>query len=390
MTIAADARYRTVSVSFLNNLQDGSELVQLLAKPSGGAWAAQRTFPVAQTDDQEEDWSTALPLYAYDIALRYLVGSVPATGYESSDPDAWTASTAAGSKGTVTTGCADVSDLAGTTFSSAATPITLTWSCAQLNVPFLIEKNIGAGWVTVVADLVATSYQYTIPGAELGGTTQFRVTPKRGAVAGTTSAPISVLMVVVVGAATMDALTFDASTGVVSASWNTASNATTYLVEKRINAGAWSTLTTTSGLSTTYSITAAEENKTFEVRVTGQNGAVSGATSAPLSVATTMTIGITVVGALSKNPNLIGPGAVWRLGASAITPATSGATSYEQEWSQAGAVVSTTALALGGSPSYTTALAYPGSYGITFSLRVRGVAAGPSYGPWSASVSISV
>lgn len=291
MTIAADARYRSILVSFTNNAQDGSEFVQLLAKPSGGAWAAQRTFPVALTTDQEMTWATALPLTLYSIALRYMIGSVPAVGYESSNPDSWTSPHAAGSKGTLTTACGLVTSLAASAFVDAATPITLTWGCTQLAVPFLLEKNIGAGWVTVVADLVATSYQYTIPGAELGGTTSFRVTPKRGAVAGTTSDTVAVLMAIVIGTPIITTSTFNASNGQVSLAWTPASQATLYLMEKSANNGAsWATIGSIPDLSYVLTINVAEVNLNMQYRVTGTNGASHGTPSTPAVVPTTITI----------------------------------------------------------------------------------------------------
>lgn len=295
MSIATDARYRSILLSFANNEQDGSEFVQLLAKASGGNWSAQRTFPVALTADQETTWDTALPLTLYDIALRYMIGSVAAEGYESSDPDAWTASTAAGSKGTVTTGCAAVTDLAGSAFVSSGTPISLTWSCANLAVPFLLEKNAGAGWVTVVADLVATSYSYTIPSGELGGTTQFRVTPKRGAIAGTTSGSISVLMSIVVGATAFTSATFSTTTRVASLAWSAATQAANYLLEKSLDAGAnYSTIGTISGLTYDYAVPDAEINTTVRFRVRGQSGATQGA-SATTNLAMTLVVGTSVL-----------------------------------------------------------------------------------------------
>lgn len=389
MSLATDPRYRSIRLAWLNNDAAGNEIVQVFAKAAGGAWALVRSIVVG-AGSQLGSWDTALPVTAYELAMRYVVVNVPAVGYESTDPDAWTAPTAADSKTTVNSS-AETPVLSATAFAGASTPITLSWATAQLECPYLVEKNIGAGWVTVVADLEATSYPYPVPGAELNTTVQFRVTPKRGTVAGTTSNTVSVLMTVVVGQPTITSLTFDSSTGVVTAVWSAATNALTYLVEKQIGAGAWTTVTTIAGLTTAYSVTAADVNQTLGFRVTGQNGAVSGTPSATVTVATTMTVGITTVGVVSKGPNGIGPGTNWSVSASAIAPATFGATSYDYEWYQDGVVVASGNVSLGNSYAYnSTGLSYPGSYGITYGLRVRGVAAGPTYGPWSAQSEVVV
>lgn len=230
MSIATDTRYRSIRVAFVNNDQDGSEFVQLIAKPAGGTWAAQRTFPVAVTADQEATWDTALPLTLYDIALRYMIGSVAAVGYESTDPDSWTSPHAAGSKSTVTTACAPATDLTGA-YSSATGKASLAWACAQQSVPFLLEKNAGSGWVTVVADLVATSYQYTPDPAELNTNVDFRVTPKRGAIVGVVSNVATVYLGVLRGTPAVQFYTWEANGG-------TSNRFTAYISWTKIAAGA--------------------------------------------------------------------------------------------------------------------------------------------------------
>lgn len=398
MSLATDPRYRSIRLAWLNNDAAGNEIVQVFAKPSGGSWSLVRSIVVGASS-QLGSWDTALPVTAYELAMRYIVVNVPAVGYESSDPDAWTAATAPDSKTTFNS-TAETPVLSATEFAGAATPITLSWATAQLECPYLVEKNIGAGWVTVVADLEATSYPYTVPGGELNTTVQFRVTPKRGSVAGTASNTVSVLMTVVVGQPTITTSTFDASTGRVSLAWTAATNALTYLVEKRIGVGAWSTVTTISGLSTTYDITAAEANQTLQFRVTGQNGAVSGTPSATANVATTMTVGVTTIGTMSKSQGGVGTGAIpWSIAVSGNVVASGTLTGQQVEWSQDGVVFETDTIGaaatlasklLNGGTTPPGFVTWPGSYGYVFSVRVRGVAAGPTYGPWSASASIVV
>jgi len=383
MSLATDTRYRNVRVSFLNNDQDGSELVQLLAKPSGGTWSAQRMFPVSIAGDQEVQWESALPLTLYDIALRYMIGSVAATGYESSDPDAWTASTAAGSKGTVTTSCAVVTGLAGSGFVSAATPISLTWACANQAVPFLVEKNLGAGWVTVVAGLVATSYQYTIPAAELNTTVEFRVTPKRGSVAGSTASPISVVMQIVVGATTWISGVWDDDAGLIALAWNAVSGATAYLLETTQNGGAsWSTVGTINGTSYSYLIYGSGAvNITWGFRLTGQNGAVSGSVSGTQNVATPwVPVAPTVVsvvpwigGGTWITVTLTGGSGPATVTAEVVTaytdPSGSGIWGYTNVWPM---ITTTTISFFPGAPSGTTiyvGVYLTGVYGTVYSAR---------------------
>lgn len=290
MSLSANALYRSVSLSWNNYDASGSEFVQVYAKPSGGSWSLVLTVPVAGLD-QTAEWGTALPLTAYEIAMRFVNVTVPTAGYEGADPDLWTAPTAAQSKTTVTTGCAAVTGLAGS-FVNAASPVALSWICAQQGVTFLLEKNIGAGWVTVASGLTAQSYPYPIPGAELATTVQFRVTPRNGATSGTTSDAVSIYMGIIVGTPTWVSGTFAPTTASVTLTWLAATNALAYLVEKSANGGAsWSALATTGSLTLTSQITAAEANLTMKYRVTGQNGTVSGTPSAAQDVATTIAVG---------------------------------------------------------------------------------------------------
>ena len=261
--------------------------MQLFAKPAGGAWSLALTVPVAGAE-QSITWDLALPLTLYSLALRYVNATTPGAGYESADPDLWTAASAAGAKTTVTTTSATVSNFAGA-FVSAALPVPLTWESAQLGVPYLLEKDVGAGYVTVAADLVATSYPYTIPAGELGTTVAFRVTAKRGAVVGP-SATLSVEMAIVIGTPVLAVPSFSAATKRVSLSWTAATSATSYRIEKNPGSG-WSTIATVAALTSEYTISSAEANTTLSFRVTGLNGAVVGTASTPQSVACTIVIG---------------------------------------------------------------------------------------------------
>lgn len=290
MTIAADSRYRAVDLSWTNNDPIGNELVQLLAKAAGGEWSVVSTYALSASP-QSATWNTALPVTAYDVAMRFLNKNVPAIGYESSNPDDWTAATAEGSKSTVETTSAPVTWGDTAEFVDAATPIQLTWISAQTGAPYLLEKDAGAGFVTVVADLVATSYSYTIPSDEVGTTITFCVTAQRGAVVGPTAGTVAVPMLITVGQPTWLSAPFNPLTNVVALSWSAASRALAYLLEKSANGGSsWSTVGTIAATTYSYVPTASELNITMQFRVTGQNGTTIGTASSVQNVATTVSV----------------------------------------------------------------------------------------------------
>lgn len=300
--LAPNALFRSVRVSWNNNDADGDELVQLFAKPSGGSWAVVSTFAIVP-GDQTQSWDTALPLTDYAIALRYIRGDAPAVGFESSDPDDWTSPNAAGAKTTVETTSEAVAWTGGA-FVDSVTPINLTWASAQVGAPYLLEKDAGAGFVTVAADLLANNYSYAIVPTELGTTVTFRLTAQRGAVVGPSAGTKAVPMFISVDQVTGLVGTFDPSAGLVSLSWNAATGALTYLVEKSNNGGtSWSPVATIGPTNYTYTPTSppSEINTTVDFRVSGINGAVTGLASAPVAVPLTVTITPFVLDAIGQH-----------------------------------------------------------------------------------------
>lgn len=197
MSLATDPRYRSVTLQWQNNSETGTELVEVFARPSGGAWGLARTLAVGVTE-QSATWDTAAPLTHYDLAMRYSNKSTPAVGYESNDPDLWTAPTAAGSKSSVTTSSESV---AWGTPNISPTIATLKWTSAQQNAPYLLEKSLDGGmtYTTVIANLVASSYAYAIPGGELNTTVKFRLTAQRDATVGPTAGTLDVFLGLAVG-----------------------------------------------------------------------------------------------------------------------------------------------------------------------------------------------
>ncbi len=198
--ISADARYRSVLMQWVNNEQTGSEIVQVFARALGGSWNLVMSIAVGGGPEQSAVWDTAAPLTQYDLAFRYMNGVTPAVGYESSDPDSWTAATAPGSKASVTTSSEAVSWVSGS-FTSPSAPVNLVWTSVQQNVPYLLEKSNDGGstWTTVASGIVANTFAYAVPPGELNTTVEFRVTAENGLIVGPTAGVLSVAMMITIG-----------------------------------------------------------------------------------------------------------------------------------------------------------------------------------------------
>jgi hypothetical protein len=333
--LASDARFRSVGLLWTNNLAVGDEIVQIFTRPVGGAWSIALSVPVGGSS-QSATVSTFLPLTDYEIGLKFVRGSTSAVGYNG-DPTTWTAGTAPGSQQVVTTSSAPVNWVSGS-FVDAATPIALTWASDQLNVPYLLEKDPGTGFVTVVSDLVATSYPYTIPPAELGTTVTFRVTAQRAAIVGPVAVPDrAVDMFIVVGQPAWVSAVWNSGTGIVALDWTDAANATSYVLEKTLNGGAsWLPVATVSPSNYNYAPPVGEYNTTVGFRVTGKNGALSGPVSLTQNVILTIVLAPPVAAGVVWNPS--SPRALnnWQLYGSVDVSwaAVPNATSYRVEYNQ--------------------------------------------------------
>lgn len=199
--LAPNPLYRAIHCEWTNNEASGSELVQLLVRLSGSSWLPISIFAVSGLD-QTAAWDTALPLAEYDLAMRFLNGATPAVGYESDDPDDWTAATAADSKSTITTSCEPVAWVSAV-YSGGIE--TLTWTSAQQGVPYLLELSTDGGvtYTTLAANLVATSYAYPVPTGQLNTTVRFRLTAQRDLIVGPTAGTIDAFLGIAVGIPTL-------------------------------------------------------------------------------------------------------------------------------------------------------------------------------------------
>lgn len=290
--LAPDTRYRKISLTWDNNGATGSETVQIFAKPLGGDWSQVMSIPVSGAA-QAATWDTALPVTAYELAIRYVNVRTAGVGFEGTDPDDWTSPNAAAGKRNVTTWSGEPTWNAAPSFVNSSTPLLLSWTNTQANAPYLLEKSTDAGmtWSTVASDVFATSYSYAPVTGELGTDVLFRVRVQRAAIAGPSAGNLSVAMYITVGATAFTSATFAKPTGTVSLGWSAATNASNYVLEKSVNGGAsWGTVGVISGLSYSYVIGAGEANLTLKFRVTGKNGATLGPTSGVQDVDTTLTV----------------------------------------------------------------------------------------------------
>lgn len=310
-TIAADPRYRSVTLQWTNNQQTGTEIVQVFARPLGGAWSVVRSIAVIADSEQTATWDAALPVTFYDLALRYVNGTLPGAGYESNDPDLWTAPSAPGAKTTVDSSSAPVAWVSGV-YTGPSTPALLMWASAQQFGCYLLEKSTdgGATYTNVAVDLVQDGFAYTVPPAEVGTTVKFRLTAKRGAVVGPTAGTLDVPMVIIVAQPTWISGLWDTVNLVALLSWNPATGATSYLLEKSTNGGAtWVAVATVAGTNYVYTPPGAflsapgEFGTTVQFRVTGKNGAISSVPSvAELVLFDVSTVVAAVLGVVQLNP----------------------------------------------------------------------------------------
>lgn len=310
--LAADAHFRNVSLSWNNVDADGDETVQLWAKPDGGAWDIVTQFAVVP-GLQSAVWSTADPLQHYELGLNFVRGGLTSPGFAGT-PDDWTSVHAADSKADVTTSSSPVT-WSTSTFTPTTGPELLTWTALQQAVPYLLELSTdgGATWSTVASDLVADSYSYTIPSGQLNTTVKFRLTAQRGAIVGPTAGVQDVTFAIVIGTPALTALwdpmtvMFGFPFAVVTLDWTSASNATSYLVEKSSDGGAtWSAASTMlyDGHQR-YNPSVGEANTTLKFRVTGQNGIYSGPPSAPQAVTLTTAVTGPVITSLTSAASAI-------------------------------------------------------------------------------------
>lgn len=196
---ATNQLYRKVSVTW-NNLGSylGTESYEVYAKASGGTWSLKTTVAHNGASSQSLTMTGFDPLRDYSIAVRATRTGTYTSGYEDSDPDNWSAGTAALSKTTVQTSCGTpvMTTALWTRVSGSQESLALAFTLADVAAPFIVEKSSdNASWSTV-ATYAGPSYprtiNYTLPGADLGTSRYFRVTPQRGSITGTSATSLLV------------------------------------------------------------------------------------------------------------------------------------------------------------------------------------------------------
>lgn len=304
VAIAPDPQFRRVSVEWDNNDAAGDERVQIFARLAAGVWSLIRTVAIVTTSPQSVNIDTFLPLRSYEIAIRYVRGSDPGAGYEGNDPSLWTAPTAEGAMDEFDTSSAAIT-WGNTTFTPPSGPLTLRWVSEQVGATYLLEKDVGAGFVTVAEDLTDFSYIYAVPAEELGTEVTFKVTAKRGVIEGPDSGDLVRFMGFVVGATAWVSAVWSPGAGTAALAWSAADEATEYLLEKNPGAG-WVTVGLVAATSYVYTPAAAELGTTVNFRLTPKNGAYSGPVSASQPVEFTAVLEVPTITAITATKT--GPG----------------------------------------------------------------------------------
>lgn len=192
---------RRVTVSWTNNSVLGNESVEVWLKAGSGAWALRSTVALSGTT-QSTQLIGLEALEAYEVALRHLApGPTYTSGYTQATPDLWTAGTAAGSKGTITTGGAAPVLVSGAWARTSATTsrIALDGTTVDRRCVVEFQKNAGAGWVPAgTLDMAAVpshpfAQNVEVLGAELGVSMQYRCRLTRGVTTSAWSNTLTVL-----------------------------------------------------------------------------------------------------------------------------------------------------------------------------------------------------
>ena len=197
--IDTNAAYRKVSVTWNNSgTYLGTESLEVYVKPAGGSWSLKTTLAHNGASTQSATLTGFDPLQDYSIAIRATRDGGYTSGYASSDPDSWSAGTAADSKTTVQTGCSTPTMTAAvwSRVSASQETIAVSFTLADVQAPFVFEKSTdNASWSVVAtyatAPVSARSVNYNVGAGESATTLYFRVTPKRGSITGTSATGLS-------------------------------------------------------------------------------------------------------------------------------------------------------------------------------------------------------
>ena len=159
--------------------------------------------------------------------------------------------------------------------SATSSSITLTWNKVSNADSYQIYINENGTW-TKLTDTTGTSY--TATGLSANTSYQFRIRAvKNGKYSAWTNHTASTKAAAVPKPSAVTG--FKASTittNSITLAWNKATNADSYKLEMKVD-GAWKELTTTTG--TSYTVKNLSPNTSYEFRIRGVKGTVSGATT---------------------------------------------------------------------------------------------------------------
>lgn len=138
---------RTVTVGWTSHALIGGEVAQVFAKPDGGSWYIAGSGPAF---DGDLDITGIQALQHHSLAVRFILGGVATAGYTSTDPDLWTASTEAGSKGDVVTTSEKPTDLSAvwSRTAMAAHQVDASFTLVEQDVGFRLQESLDgmSGW----------------------------------------------------------------------------------------------------------------------------------------------------------------------------------------------------------------------------------------------------
>ncbi|HEX8322704.1 MAG TPA: fibronectin type III domain-containing protein [Tepidisphaeraceae bacterium] len=245
------------------------------------AVASATTYKVELSDDAGTTWSTA----ATPSSNSYNATGLNADSAYSFRVSSVNASGASVVSNVIATRTRLNAPTGLTVLDTGSTSVTLVWNGSENATSYTLERsaNSGTTWVTVVPspDLIGDDSSYEDVGLTGGTTYQYRLSASNAA---GRSANSSVVSGVTMPAAPTVTGTATATT-VISLTWTASATATGYRVERSANAGAtWTTIASPTGIS--FSDSGVQAARNYSYRVTALNSAGTGSSSVPIIVST--------------------------------------------------------------------------------------------------------
>jgi hypothetical protein len=186
---------RQVTLDFDTNALIGDETWEVFGRPSGGTWSVLSAFAASGTGSESLTVPGFDALADYDIAVRAVRRGIATPGYESDNPDLWTASTAGDSETTVETTCSApvLTTIAWQRIDADTQRLTITLTLAELGVGLELQDSPdgSTGWALVHTYPTPTddrSVTFDPPNTEAGTARWYRMRAVRATLLGPYSA----------------------------------------------------------------------------------------------------------------------------------------------------------------------------------------------------------